>query len=266
MPVDKTPRRSGAHPAGGSGGAGVSKALVGLILALLVGAAVILAIWLNQRGDEDPKAGGESSSSSSEGGSDKPVKTPKGLPEDASGLAFGEEGTPVLTLFEDFQCPGCGGFEAQYGKELNQLVDDGKLQVVYHPMTFLDDNIGTDHSVRATNAALCAADADAFRKYHDTVFANQPEREGDGWTDDELKGFGKDAGLKGQELKTFEKCVDEGTYADYARKSNEKAFEMGVTGTPSVFLNGERIDHTTEDFLSQVESAEPAQRSEASVK
>ena len=77
------------------------------------------------------------------------------------------------------------------------LVSAGTARIVYYPLSFLDRQLGNDSSLRAANAAGCAQDAGAFAAYHDTVFANQPEREGDGYTDEELLQFGRDAGIEG---------------------------------------------------------------------
>ena len=49
-----------------------------------------------------------------------------------------------------------------------------------HTMSFLDDNLHNDSSLRAASAAACAADAGRFGPYHDAVFAGQPAKEGAG--------------------------------------------------------------------------------------
>lgn len=268
MPVDTSPRPSGAHRPKNSSGGGVSKALIALIAALLVAALVVLGIWaFGKKDGEDEPADDQSSSSSSGDESAAPAKTPKGLPKDASGITIGKAGGPELAVFEDFQCPGCKGFEDMLGEGISQRVDEGKLQVTYHLKTFLDRMPG-EHSVRAASAAYCASDAGKFREYHDTVFKNQPENEGDGWTDDDLKRFGKDAGIEGDALKTFEKCVDDKTYTDYALKGEQYSNELGVTGTPTLYLNGELFDlqqlKSKEEFFAKLDEAGAPKKSDAS--
>ncbi|WP_462417652.1 DsbA family protein [Kytococcus sp. Marseille-QA3725] len=263
MPVDNSPRPSGTHrPKNSSGGGGVSKALIALIAALLVAALVVLGVWLFGK-DDEKKGGGEESSaaSSEEGGSGGKVKAPKGMSADETGVVVGESGGPEVAIFEDFQCPGCKSMEELLGDEINKRVDSGDIQVTYHVKTFLDGNIPGENSVRAASAAFCAQDAGKFREYHDTVFDNQPE-EGEGYTDDDLKKFGKDAGIKGGDLKTFEKCVDEGTYKELAQKSEAETSEMGVTSTPTVYINGEHHELSNkEDFVKALDEAGAPEKS-----
>lgn len=272
MPVDNSPRPSGAHRPTGSSGGGVSKALIALIAALVVGALVVLGIWLFGQDDENESEQGASSSSSQSGDESSNGETssgdmavPKGLDAKPSGVVTGEAGGPELIIFEDFQCPACKSFEDLLGDDIATMIDDGKAQVTYFPKTFLDGNLGTDHSERAASAAFCASDGGKFREYHDALFANHPEREGDGWTDEQLKGFGKDAGLEGDALATFEKCVADGTYREYAKASEARSSEMGVMSTPTVYLNGQRMELTNaEDFRKQVDEAGAPQKSDAS--
>ncbi|ACV06323.1 thioredoxin domain-containing protein [Kytococcus sedentarius] len=272
MPVDNSPRPSGAHRPAGSSGGGVSKALIALIAALVVGALVVLGIWLLGQGDDDDSTAAPSSSTNSQSGSGDPssgtpadMAVPQGMPEKPAGVTVGEAGGPELIIFEDFQCPACKSFEDLLGDDIATMIDDGKAQVTYFPKTFLDGNLGTDHSERAASAAFCASDGGKFREYHDALFANHPEREGDGWTDEQLKGFGKDAGLEGDALATFEKCVADGTYREYAKASEARSSEMGVMSTPTVYLNGQRMELTNaEDFRKQVDEAGAPQKSDAS--
>lgn len=151
------------------------------------------------------------------------------------------EGKPTVEVFEDFQCPACANLEQAYGPLIQQEAADGNIQLVYRQMVFLDSNLNTDHSLRAANAFGCAITGGVGAQYHSVVFANQPAQEGDGWTDDQLKQFGGQAGLTGDAQTEFEKCVDAGTYKGWAQLSNDAAFDAGVSGTPTIFVNGKEL-------------------------
>ena len=270
MPVDNSPRPSGAHRPAGSSGGGVSKALIALIAALVVGALVVLGIWLFGQDDENESEQGASSSSSQSGDESSDDETssgdmavPKGLDAKPSGVVTGEAGGPELIVFEDFQCPHCKTFEEMLGDDIKQRAQDGKIQATYFPMTFMDRDV-VDHSERATSASFCALDQDKYVEYKEQVFATQKE-DGSGWSDDELKGFGKEVGLEGDALSTFEKCVDDGTYREYAKASTAAANEMGVQSTPTIYLNGQRMELSNEEeFLKQLDEAGAPQKSDAS--
>lgn len=264
MPVDTSPRPSSAHRPKNSSGGGVSKALIALIAALLVAALVVVGIWAFGKKDDKPSSDESSTSTSSGDGSAAPAKTPKGMKADKTGVVVGKAGRPELAIFEDFQCPICKDHEDALGDEISKRVDEGKLQVTYHPKTFLDGGIPGENSERATSAAYCAQDAGKFREYHDAIFANQPP-EGEGYTDDDLKKFGKDAGIQGDALKTFEKCVDDGTYREFALKAEAYSNEVGVKGTPTYYLNGELFEFgDKEEFIAKLDEAGAPKKSDAS--
>ena len=178
------------------------------------------------------------------GGDEAPddAALPTGVDTAGGGVPVGTAGAPVLELYEDFQCPICKTFEDALGSTLADLVSAGTARIVYYPLSFLDRQLGNDSSLRAANAAGCAQDAGAFAAYHDTVFANQPEREGDGYTDEQLLQFGRDAGIEGDSYATFETCVQDRTYEGWVQQVQQVANDRPVTGTPTLFLDGELVD------------------------
>ena len=167
---------------------------------------------------------------------------PAGVTAESLGAPVGTVDTPVLDIYEDFQCPACAALEAAISPTIGELVAAGQLKVNYHPMNFLDKNLGNDSSTRAAAAFGCAVDAGATLEYHNLVFANQPQQEGVGYTQEQLKDFGVQAGIAGPALDTFNACVDAQTYADWPTLSNEAASLKGITATPTLYLNGEEVD------------------------
>lgn len=93
--------------------------------------------------------------------SDAPPSADSALPTgvtSANGYGFQVNtvaGAPSVEIFEDFQCPACANLEQVYGPMIQQLAADGEIQLTYRPMIFLDNNLNTDHSLRAANARLC---------------------------------------------------------------------------------------------------------------
>ena len=178
------------------------------------------------------------------GGDEAPddAALPTGVDTAGGGVPVGTAEAAVLELYEDFQCPICKTFEDALGSTLADLVSAGTARILYYPLSFLDRQLGNDSSLRAANAAGCAQDAGAFAAYHDTVFTNQPEREGDGYTDEELLQFGRDAGIEGDAYATFETCVQDRTYEGWVQQVQQVANDRPVTGTPTLFLDGELVD------------------------
>jgi protein-disulfide isomerase len=183
---------------------------------------------------------------------------PQGVSQVGGGVEVGSVDSPVLDLWEDFQCPSCRSFEQTTGSTVDQLRDEGKVKVVYHPLSFLDTNLGNDSSSRAAAASGCAADQDAFVAYHRTVYANQPEKEGTGFTDEQLLDFGKQAGITGAKYDAFESCVKAGTYDDWVTQVAKSGVDNQINKTPTVVLDGKRLDVnqlTPEGITAAVEAA-----------
>jgi protein-disulfide isomerase len=168
---------------------------------------------------------------------------PAGAVDDGTTVVVGSADAPVtVDVYEDFQCPVCKSFEDAAGSTLAQLVDDGTAQVHYHGMAFLDHASTTEYSTRALNAAAAVLDAagpDAFQAFHDLLFANQPAEGGSGLTDDQLVELAAQAGATGDAV---EQQIRDRTYADWVETVTDRASKDGVTGTPTVFVDGERLD------------------------
>lgn len=212
--------------------------IVGLIVVGIIGAAIIV-----------PRMSGDASNAGGVVGPDASAPAPRGTlgPDSpypyAVPVGTASADAPVLELWEDFQCPGCGALEAANGKGMQELANTGKVQLLYRPTTFLDRNLGSTSSQDATAAWGCAIDADKTLAYHDQIFANQPTREGEGWTQEQLLSFGRAAGIEGPAYDTFAACVSDGTYKAWAANSTEQFYADGITGTPSGILNGVAMDN-----------------------
>ena len=162
----------------------------------------------------------------------------------ASGpTVVGQASAPVkIDLWEDPQCPICGEFEkAGASSYVTSLVDSGQAQVKYYTVTFLDQNLNNDSSVRAASAMKCAqaqGGAQKFLAYHNAMFHNQPA-EGKGYTDAQLIQFGKDAGLTSD---AFATCVKNQTYKSQVLAVTASMTDHQVGGTPTIFVNGKEVN------------------------
>src|SRR5450756_2120332 len=177
---------------------GPNPVIIGGVVAAVVIVGVVVAILIGNSG----KSGGAS------GGSAQPAGVVSG---DLGGILANtspaKSNAPTLDLYEDFQCPVCGKFEKAMGPSITSLVAAGEVKLVVHTLSFLDDNLKNDSSKRSANAVACAADAGKFLEYHAAVFAAQPAKEGDGYTDTQLTDFANTAGITGPALTTWQKSV-----------------------------------------------------------
>lgn len=169
---------------------------------------------------------------------------------DAGGGDAGAEATDtpadyepvVVEMYEDFQCPACQALEQVYGEQLQALVASGDITIKFHPFSFLDERGGSpnEYSKRATNAAICVYeeyDAAAYKTFHDYLYANQPSEGSPGPEDEELVAAAESLGFTG-----IESCVTDHTYFDRIQKAKEAGGERGVTGTPTIYIDDEKVE------------------------
>jgi len=215
---------------------GPNVVVIGAVIALAVVLAVVVAIVIGN----NSKSGSTTAS-----GNSVPVGVVGGT---GGGIlvdpAAANSKVPTLDVYVDFQCPVCGQFEKTFGPTLTSMAKAAQVKYVVHMMSFLDDNLNNDSSKRATNAASCAADAGKFAEYHSAVFAAQPAKEGDGYTDAQLTEFAQTAGITGPALTTWQQCTTSGQHNQYVADVATTSGKAGVTGTPTVMLNGKDITKT----------------------
>lgn len=175
----------------------------------------------------------------------------------AGAFAVGQPDAPVVVdLYEDFQCPACRQFEEATGDTVDDLVDDGSIQVRYHPIAILDRFSTDDYSTRSANAAAVVADEAgpaAFGEFHRLLYDQQPAEGGPGLTDDELVSTAAAAGASGTDV---EDAIRNLRYGDWVQTVADQASRDGITGTPTILVDGEVLqDRSAVGLIAAVEAA-----------
>lgn len=176
---------------------------------------------------------------------------PPGANKQGDGIVVGS-GPVTIDIYEDFLCPICHQFEQQAGATIDQLVADGKVRVVYHPVAYLNRFSSTRYSTRSSAASGCAAKGGKFREYTEALFQNQPPENSAGLSDDKLISIGGTVGL---DQNSFGSCVRDGTYTSWTAHVTEEASKAGVNGTPTVLVNGEQVEPSAEAITTAVTAA-----------
>jgi len=147
--------------------------------------------------------------------------------------------SPVLNVYEDFQCPVCDVFEQANGGVVQKLAAEGKVAVIYHPfIVFLGEQPQQANSARAWAAARCVPAA-RWQQYHNLLYANQPrETTAGGFPVSQLLAMGSRIGLTGP---AFTRCVTSQRYAGQAIAVSQQILKGGITSTPTVKLNGRAV-------------------------
>lgn len=136
----------------------------------------------------------------------------------------------TIVEFSDFQCPYCGRFALQTLPSIRKdYVDTGKVKIVFRdfPLSF------HENAQKASEAAECAGEQGKYWEMHDKLFQNQQALDVES-----LKKYAKEIGL---DTAKFNNCLDSGSMASEVKKDFNDGVAYGVTGTPSFFINGQKI-------------------------
>jgi protein-disulfide isomerase len=159
-----------------------------------------------------------------------------------------------IQIYYDYLCPNCGDFEERNGEQLRDWIENNAATVEYHPIAvFTPKSAGTQYSLRAANAVACVAELspDQFFAYHEALFADQPEENTPGFTDDELVDLAQGAGV--EHLGNLEKCIDEQRFRVWVTEATQRALSGPIAGTevaaiastPTIIVNGVEFKYTT---------------------
>lgn len=161
--------------------------------------------------------------------------------ENGSAITFNAGLPKIIDIWEDPQCPVCKSFEDSVGEYVNTLIREKKATVRFHVLSFLGDE-----SVRAANAAFCAADEAQYLDFHTAIYAVQSKVENSGfWSNETLINMGKKIGISSAKFAT---CVNKGEKINLVKLNYDSMPKYGVQGTPTVFINGKLWERQSPNF------------------
>ena len=144
-------------------------------------------------------------------------------------VAFGAETAPVtLVEVSDYGCGHCKNFNLETAPLIEETyVSSGQVRWVIVPFS-----LGTQ-TLPAAAAAMCAVEQDAFQPFHKAMFEIQG-------TEQALTraGFVDAATRLELDVDQFSECIDGNRYAGTVQANNQAVSRVGVTGTPTFFING----------------------------
>ncbi|MGE5144653.1 MAG: DsbA family protein [Acidobacteriota bacterium] len=153
------------------------------------------------------------------------------------GFVLGSATAPVeVTEFADFQCPHCGEFaNVQFPTIKEQLINTGRLR-----WRFRDYPLDFPWSRIAALAGQCVGEQGKFWEMEGLLFQRQSDwgtssRNPSGAFRDLARGIGVD-------LDKYNDCMDSRRYAGRVEASHLEGSALGVTGTPTFFVNGRELD------------------------
>ena len=160
----------------------------------------------------------------------------------ADAASKGRPDAPVTIVeFSDFQCPACG----QAYRDLHELLarrTDVRLVFRNFPLdSSCNEAMPRALHPDACNAAIaaeCARQQNRFWEYHDRLFEHQHTLDRDS-----LFRYAREVEL---DIPTFRTCLDDAATRARIADDIQAGIAAGIESTPTLFINGRRIDGALE--------------------
>jgi protein-disulfide isomerase len=155
-------------------------------------------------------------------GTEGPTRLEVSVDDDPS---LGPADAPITIVeFSDFNCPYCKKWHTQIYPQLMAAYPD-QIRFVYR-----DFPITSEESLAAAQAANCAGEQDAYWQFHDSLLS--------GGLDLGREAYTQYATRLGLDVEALLACLDSGKYNDEVEADARYAAGLGVSGTPTFFING----------------------------
>jgi protein-disulfide isomerase len=139
-----------------------------------------------------------------------------------------EKARVTVVKFEDFLCPFCKQAQPTFNELLSRY--NGKVRLVHKDLPLESLHA---QARQAAEAARCAHEQGRFWEYHDKLYANSPKAGAD-----DLKSYAKEVDLN---VDSFDRCFASGKYKAVVQQNLNEGAQLGLTGTPTFFINGREI-------------------------
>jgi protein-disulfide isomerase len=220
-------------------------ALLGLV------AAIVIVVLVTQLGGKE-KGGGTGAVAMRP----VPVVATAEQIQRTAGISMGAQNAPITIYeFADFQCPHCAQFVSFIEPLIKQnLVDTGRARYVFYDFPLPNFPFG----FLVSRGGRCANEQGKFWEFHNRVYQSQQEWSyaKEGKVLDLLTGYARELGLNAD---AFNQCLRSDKYAQEVSQSQKFGESLGVGGTPTLFVNGRKVDtpNTYKEFEAAVREIAP---------
>jgi protein-disulfide isomerase len=149
----------------------------------------------------------------------------------------------IVVNYDDFECPYCARMHATLFPELLKEYGD-RVAFVYKDYPLTEIHPWAIHAAVDANC-LAAQNSDAYWGFADDIHASKPQVDQEKTAAARFDAIDKIAFLQGQkhnlDVPKLEACI-KAQNEDAVRASMKEADNLGVDATPTLFINGQKID------------------------
>ncbi len=145
--------------------------------------------------------------------------------------------------YDDFECPFCSRMHQTLFPEIFKEYGD-RVSFVYKDYPLTEIHPWAVHAA-VDAGCLAAQNSDAYWDFADSIHANKQLVDSEKTRDSRLEAIDKMAMLQGQkhsvDVAKLQACL-KAQNEDAVRASMKEADSLGVSATPTLFINGQKID------------------------
>lgn len=196
---------------------------------VLAAAAVVAIIVTQQRPTLPPDATGS-------------TPAPSAIRDSTRRLDIAEDGKVTLVEFLDFECEACGAYYPIMEQLRQQYAGRVTFAFRYFPLP------GHGNSVNAALAVEAAAQQDQLEPMYQRMFQTQASWGEKGAESQAplFRGFAEELGL---DMSAYDDAVADSATLNRIKLDFTEGIALGVEGTPTFFLNGQRLGTPAPDQL-----------------
>ena len=150
-----------------------------------------------------------------------------------------EDAAVTVVKYGDYESPDCQRSHRAIEKMFNELIS--RVRFVYRHFPLINTH---PHALRAAEAAEAAAAQGKFWEMNRELYLN-PNR----LSDHDLRRHAERVGL---DMKRYDREMDEHAYTEQITKSYYQSLMLGISGTPTIFVNDVLCARTGNELVETV--------------
>lgn len=218
---------------------------------ILVVAAVAFVIWNGTKKEEVKPEASPSANVSADG----VISVGKGSSEGTTRAGAKNADKPRVRIYSDYACTHCNDLEKKYGNKLVNLAGKGEITLEIVPLSVLQQKFSdvasqADYYIAEKAPQYYAAfHTKYFADVSAPIFARKKGIPSESQHKKVALDVAKKVGVPDNVLKGLNSALSENRYASFLQHAAKKFADAGHQGTPTVMINGKRLEDWTEGKL-----------------